>query len=179
MNEDPQIVALLAPMTPAGRRFQAADTTQTLAEGLAEYFACNPMLKRDSDLLSPEARRFFRSHDAVHVVYGCGTTMPDEAIVKLTSIFGTTGGFGVLRGYLHHETLDIYRKLPVAGTLLALLSAPYLIVRTVWRCAGQSQRWPWERFDKLMHVPLRDVRAQFRIKVAHGRSAGSAASWRA
>ena len=148
--------------------FESPNTTQTLAEGLAEYFAANPMLKRDADLLSPEAQQFFRSHDAVHVVYGCGTSMPDEAIVKLASIFGTTGGLSVLRGYLHHETLDIYRKLPLGSTVLALLMAPYLIVRTIWRCAHQSQRWPWERNDKLLNVSLRELRSQFGIKVAHG-----------
>jgi len=158
-------------MTLARHKFESPNATQTLAEGLAEYFAANPMLKRDSDLLSPEARQFFRSHDVVHVVYGCGTTMPDEAIVKLASIFGTTGGFSVLRGYLHHETLDIYRKLPVADTLWALLVAPYLIVRTVWRCIRQSQRWPWEHYDNFVNVSLCDVRSQFRIKVARERNA--------
>jgi hypothetical protein len=158
-------------MSLARHQFESPDTTQTLAEGLAEYFEFNPMLKRDSDLLSPEARQFFRSHDAVHVVYGCGTTMPDEAIVKLVSICGTTGGLRVLRGYLHHETLDIYRKLPISGTLIALVASPLLIVRTVWRCMCQSERWPWVQFEKYLDVSLREVRAQYRIKVAHERSA--------
>jgi len=158
-------------MTGARHRFESSNTTQTLAEGLAEYLAAHPMLKRDSDLLSIEARQFFRSHDVVHVVYGCGTTMLDEAIVKLASLFGTTGGFSVLRGYVHHETLDIYRKLPLAGTLIAVATAPFLIARTLWRCAGQSRRWPWASYDNYLCVSLRDVRSEFRIKVAHGRSA--------
>ena len=110
-------------MTLVAHEFESPHTTQTLAQGLAEYFAANPMLKRSADLLSPEARQFFHSHDVVHVVFGCGTSMPDEAIVKLVSIFGTTGGLGVLRGYLNHETLDIYRKLPLGSTVLALLMA--------------------------------------------------------
>jgi len=153
---------------PAHRhQFELPDSTQTLAEGLAEYFAANPMLKRDADLLSAQARQFFRSHDTVHVVYGCGTSMPDEAVVKLASLCGTTGGLGVLRGYVHHETLDIYRHLPLRSTLLALLAAPYLIARTLWRCLRQRRRWPWEGHDELMHVPLREIRARFGIKVAH------------
>jgi len=132
---------------PAHRhQFELPDSTQTLAEGLAEYFAANPMLKRDADLLSAQARQFFRSHDTVHVVYGCGTSMPDEAVVKLASLCGTTGGL---------------------GTLLALLAAPYLIARTLWRCLRQRRRWPWEGHDELMHVPLREIRARFGIKVAH------------
>lgn len=153
--------------------FELAGSTQTLHEGLAEYFAANPQLKRDANLLSPEARQFFRSHDAVHVLYGCGTSMVDEAIVKLASLFGTTGGLQVLRGYAHVETLDIYTRLPLAGTLRALLMAPYLIVRTLWRCARQPRRWPWAGHEEFMHVPLAELRARFGIRVAHGRrSAG-------
>lgn len=147
--------------------FEAPDSTQTLAEGLAEYFAAHPALKREADLVSPEARRFFRAHDAVHVVYGCGTSMPDEAVVKLASIFGTTGGLRVLRGYALHETLDIYRRLPLGGTLAALLSAPYLIARTIWRCTRQRGKWPWEQHDAYLDVALQDLRSHFGIKVAH------------
>ena len=156
-------------MASTRHRFEMDDTPQTLAEGLAEYFAANPDLKRDSCLVSLEAKQFFRSHDAVHVLYGCGTSMPDEAIVKLSSLFGTTGGWQILRGYTHHETLEIYRTLPVASTALALLSAPYLIVRTLWRCIRQPQRWPWVGHEQYLHVPLRELRATFGIKVARHR----------
>lgn len=147
--------------------FESPHSTQTLAEGLAEYFEANPFLKRDNDLLSPEAKQFFHSHDTVHVLYGCGTTMPDEAVVKLSSLLGTTGGLAVLRGYTNHETLDIYTKLPLGSTILALLSAPYLILRTLWRCSRQTQRWPWVEHQHFMNVPLNELRSQFGIKVAH------------
>ena len=150
-------------------RFESSLSTQTLSEGLAEYFEANPLLKRDRDLLTAEARQFFRSHDAVHVLYGCGTSMPDEAVVKLSSILGTTGGLTVLRGYVHHETLDIYTKLPFGGTVLAVLSAPYLVVRTLWRCVRQNERWPWANFQPYLDVPLNELRSRFGIEVAHRR----------
>lgn len=156
-------------MLPGRHQFELPGTTQTLEQGLAEYFAANPGLKRDTDLLSPEARQFFRSHDVVHVVYGCGTSMPDEAIVKLASLFGTTAGTRVLRGYTHYETLDIYRKLPMRSTLVALVTAPYLIVRTVWRCLRQVRRWPWQEYEQYMAKSLAEVRAEFGITVAHDR----------
>lgn len=154
-------------MSRPRHQFEAADSPQTLSQGLAEYFAANPLLKREAALQSDEARQFFRSHDVVHVLYGCGTSMPDEAIVKLASLFGTTGGFHVLRGYLHHETLDIYTRLPPADTALALLSAPWLIVRTLWRCTRQTRRWPWVDHQQYLDTPLRDIRIQFNIRVAH------------
>jgi hypothetical protein len=148
-------------------RFESALSTQTLAQGLAEYFAANPSLKRQDALLSTEARQFFGSHDIVHVLYGCGTTMPDEAVVKLSSLFGTTGGLQVLRGYANYETLDIYTKLPMGSTVVALVMSPYLVVRTLWRCARQSQRWPWVANQQYMSTPLVELRSKFKIRVAH------------
>jgi len=148
-------------------QFDSAQSSQTLAEGLAEYFAANLLLKRESTLHSPQARQFFLAHDTVHVLYGCGTTMSDEAVVKLASLFGTTGGFQVLRGYVNHETLDIYTKLPLGSTLFAFLLAPYLVVRTLWRCARQRQRWPWVKHEKYLGTPLYKLRSQFGIRVAH------------
>lgn len=49
--------------------------------------------------LSAEAEHFFRCHDTAHVVFRCGSTLDDEAAVKIASIFGTTAGFDVLKGY--------------------------------------------------------------------------------
>jgi hypothetical protein len=153
--------ALTCPHTvhTSRHRFESALSVQTLAQGLAEYLSANPSLKRHESLLSTEAREFFRSHDIVHVLYGCGTTMPDEAVVKLSSLFGTTGGLQVLRGYTAYETLDIYTKLPLGSTLLALLMSPYLILRTVWRCARQTQRWQWAENQQYMDAPLVDLRS--------------------
>jgi hypothetical protein len=146
---------------------------QTLAQGLAEYYAANPHLKRRDDL-SPEARDFFRSHDVVHVLYGCGTSMPDEAVVKLSSVFGTTGGFSILRGYRLHDSLEIYLKLPLGSSLIAFLSAPYLIVRTLWRCSRQAAKWPWSNHEQYMHTALRELRTQFGVRVAHASHASAA-----
>jgi hypothetical protein len=153
-------------MTTPASQFQSPASTQTLAEALAEYYSANPHLKRGRDL-SLDAREFFRSHDVVHVLYGCGTSMPDEAVVKLSSLFGTTGGFSILRGYRLHDSLDIYLKLPLGSSLIAFLSAPYLIVRTLWRCSRQSAKWPWSNHEQYMHTALRELRTQFGIRVAH------------
>jgi hypothetical protein len=158
---------------PNGRsRFQSPASTQTLAEALAEYYAANPALKR-GDELSAEARSFFRSHDVVQVLYGCGISMPDELVVKLASIRGTTGGLSILCGYRLHDSLNIYRHLPLGSTLLTILASPYMIVRTLWRCAHQRSRWPWADHEKYLQTPLHELRARFGIEVAHGSEGGA------
>lgn len=159
-------------MTQTAHRFESPFSTQTLSEGLAEYLAAHPDLKRQDQLKSAEAREFFRSHDIVHVLYGCDTSMIDEAIVKLSSLVGTTGGWRVLRGYAHHETLDIYCRVPAWDTLIAVLVSPYILARTLWRCSRQPQRWPWAANEQYMGVPLVELRSRFGIRVAHEKRAG-------
>ncbi len=146
--------------------FQHQDSPQTLAEGYDEYVAANPGLVRGAEL-SPQAQRFFSCHDAVHVVFGCDVALDDEAVVKIASIFGTTGGFAVLRGYQLHETLDIYRQLRVADVLGSIARSVLIVPRTLARCLAQRARWPWDGFDDHRHLALRSIRQQFGIKVAH------------
>lgn len=137
----------------------------TLAEGLAEYYASNPDLKRD-ETLRPEARDFFRCHDAVHVVFGCSTSLADEAVVKLASLFGSTGGLSVLRGYALYDSLDIYRSLPIKEILGTIAAAPIIVPRTIARCLRQSRRWPWGDFTAFADTSLGELRREFGIVVA-------------
>ena len=156
-------------MGKSRHQFEDPGSKQTLSDGLAEYFASNPDLKRDSQLIAEVANQFFKGHDTVHVVYGCGTSMPDEAIVKIVSLFGTTEGFAVLRGYVHHETLDIYRNLPFVSILAAIFLSPFLLIRALLICLRQTKRWPWLEHQKYMNAPLCRIREEFGIKIAHAK----------
>jgi hypothetical protein len=146
--------------------YEHQDSRQTLAEGIAEYHAVNSGLA-DVRSMSPEGRQFFRCHDAAHVVFGCGIALDDEAAVKIASILGTTAGLGVLKGYRLHESLQIYRQLPLLGVLGAVLRSVVVLPRAVLRCMNQRSRWPWADFERYLAVPLGDIRQQFGIKVVH------------
>lgn len=145
--------------------YQDQDSALTLAEGLAEYYRAYPGLKR-GEALSPAAQDFFRCHDVVHVLWGCDTSLPHEAIVKLSSFFGTSEGLRVMRGYRLYDSLDIYRALPVGEVLWTILIAPVLVPRTLARCAGQKRKWPWDAFEPLLARPLGELRREYGIKVA-------------
>ena len=146
--------------------FQDQDSLQSLAQGIDEYFAANPGLS-EGRLMSPEAREFFRCHDAAHVVFGCGTTLDDEAAVKIASVLGTTAGFSALSGYRLHESRRIFRQLRVADMLRTMVRAVAIVPRTAWRCMRQRARWPWSDHQQYLGTPLRELRRQFGITVAH------------
>lgn len=144
--------------------YRTANTRMSLADGLDEYYREHPFLKR-GEQLGAEAQEFFRCHDAVHVLYGCDTSLPQEAIVKLSSIFGTTAGFGVLKGYSLYDSIDIYKKLKLTDILDTMLRAIVIVPRTLWRCARQRQRWPWSEFHEHLQTPLCELRERFGIRV--------------
>jgi hypothetical protein len=146
--------------------FEQQDCAQTLAEALGDYYLANPGLIRGPSL-SQQARRFFRCHDVAHVVFGCGTALDDEAAVKIASIFGTTGGLRVLRGYRLHESMEIYKRIPLGSALASIARSVVVVPRTLLRCLRQRSRWPWSDFDPYLGMPLCEIRERFGITVAH------------
>ena len=160
-------------MPAFAHRYEDPHSRQTLREGMAEYHARHPQLAT-ARAWSAAARAFFRCHDAAHVVYGCGDTLDDEAVVKIASIFGTTAGLRVLRGYRLHESAAIYRQLAVRDVLRTAVHAVVLVPRTVWRCLAQRRRWPWDRFEPHLDTPLDALRAEYGIRVAHASDRGDA-----
>jgi hypothetical protein len=53
------------------------DSTQTLREGLQEYYALNPHVT-PPETQPPEFAKILMAHDVGHVIYGCDTGMYDE-----------------------------------------------------------------------------------------------------
>lgn len=131
--------------------YQYQHSSQTLRQGLDEYFAAHPGLPQGRDL-SPAAQSFFDAHDRVHVVYGCNISLTGEAAVKLASICGTTAGLAVLKGYALHESRQIYRQLRPADVLRNLVPALWAAPRVCWRCSQQTARWPWDTPADHLHT---------------------------
>ena len=114
-----------------------------------------------------QARASFHSHDVVHVVFGCGLSLEDELVVKVSSFFGTTGGMAVIRGYRLPESKEIYGTLRLADIVRTTAKSLYLVPRTIFRCLRMPKRWPWEGFDDYLGMPLEQLRQQFGVHVAH------------
>ncbi|TXH58836.1 hypothetical protein [Piscinibacter sp.] len=146
--------------------YQEQESQQTLAQALQEYHAVHPGLSQARHM-NPKAAFFFRCHDTVHVVFGCGVELDDEAVVKIASILGTTAGLSVLKGYVLQESLDIYWQLRVVDVLRAIGHAVVIVPRTVIRCLSQRGRWPWSDHEQYLDVSLQAIRQQSGIKVVH------------
>jgi hypothetical protein len=138
------------------------DSTLTLAEGLREYYASRDDLVSGRGL-SDGARDFFRCHDAAHVVFGCSTSLLDEASVKVWSFLGTNGGARVWRGYRLPESKEIYEHITWRDTVATAVHGAAALPRVMWRCVRMRKRWPWADFDRHLATPLHEIRSEYGI----------------
>ncbi len=146
--------------------YQRQRSQLTLREGLAEYFSVYDKFL-STRISSPEAKEFFRCHDVVHVVFGCGLSLDQEMAVKVSSVFGTTGGFRVLKGYALPESYEIYEEISIPDGIKIAAKTLFIVPKILWRCIRMAKRWPWAEFDQFFDHKLTDIRDQFRITTGH------------
>jgi len=146
--------------------YQYQDSSLTLAEGISEYYEVYAEYLKTRDL-SSAGEEFFRCHDVVHVVFGCDVSLSDELVVKISSMFGTTAGVSVLKGYALPESKEVYEELKISEIFVTIFRSILLIPRTIWRCVHMSDRWHWGDFDEFMNIPLKQIREDFGVRVAH------------
>ncbi len=144
--------------------FQFPDCDMTLEEGLSEYYASRDDLVTGRGV-SDSAREFFRCHDAAHVVFGCSTTLSNEAIVKIWSFFGTTAGLSLLRDYRSPESKEIYEQIKWSDVPGPALRSMVNVPLVLFRCLRMDRRWPWSDFDRHMNVRLVEIRREYGIRV--------------
>jgi hypothetical protein len=144
--------------------YQRRDAELTLQAGLREYYASRDGLVGGRGI-SPAAREFFRCHDAAHVVFGCSTSLRDEAAVKIWSIFGTTAGLGVLRAYRLPESQEVYEELAGSDIARTAVRSLVFVPRVLRRCFRMRKRWPWSEFGTPLGVPLREIRREYGIEL--------------
>jgi hypothetical protein len=150
-------------------RYKNKRSTQTLREGLAEYYIMNPHIT-PPETQPPEFAQILRSHDAGHVIYGCDTGMYDE--LKLLPLFWWTSEC-TFQTYLKMKNTpavdvmydDMIREkslLWLYGEVLRVLPAltPELISIRFKTRKRQSQV-PFLEFEPLLDRSLLDIRQEF------------------
>lgn len=146
-------------------RYAEQDSPQSLSEGIAEYYACNPGLL-DPARMPPEAEALFRQHDAGHVVFGCDTSLRGEALIDTWTVVGTTAG---LRGYLQYfqypQVNQIFSDVGYWRITVELVRWLPDVLRVLARSRRLSSRWPWAHYQRYLDQRLGEIRRQFNIRV--------------
>jgi hypothetical protein len=135
-------------------------STQTLREGLAEYYDLNPHVT-PPEKQPPEFGKILAAHDVGHVIYGCDTGMYDE--LKILPLFWWTSEctFGTYLKMKNSPAVDVMYAdlikdkgtLWLYGSVLKVL--PTLIPKLIpiWFKNRQRQkRLPFLDFEPLIEL---------------------------
>ncbi|HEY5072338.1 MAG TPA: hypothetical protein VII63_09930 [Caulobacteraceae bacterium] len=155
------------PTARAPALYQRQQSAQTLAEGLAEYYALNEgVVTRPSDL-PRESAELFRSHDLCHVIFGLSTSPGDEALADTRTLLSCDVGFARYADYLRTDAQAkaLFAQIGFWRLIWIALAALPRILRALIEAARMSRRWPWKPPEGDLDRTLADLRSDYRIRV--------------
>lgn len=149
--------------------YASKNSTQTLREGLEEYYALNPHLT-SPDTQPPEFAKVLLAHDVGHVIYGCDTGMYDE--LKILPLFWWTSEctFRRFREMRNTPAVDIMYNdmirekgaLWLYGAILRVFPALVPKLISIWfKTRNREKRVPFLDFHPLLDRSLLDIRQEF------------------
>ena len=147
--------------------YRQQDSAQTLAEGLAEYYAANAdRIQRPADLPT-ESRALFRCHDTCHVIFGLDATLEDEALVDLRTLLSCDVGLLRYGAYLAQDKQArmLFKEIGLRKTVWATVLGVPRICQAVIEAWRTKQRWPWVTPAAYQNRTLADLRSEYRIRV--------------
>jgi hypothetical protein len=147
------------------------NSTQTLREGLAEYYAKNPHLT-PPETQPPEFAKILLAHDVGHVIYGCDTGMYDE--LKILPLFWWTSEctFGTYLKMKNSPAVDVMYDDMIKekgvfwlyATVLKVLPSLIPELISIWFKTRKCQkRVPFLEFEPLLDRSLLDIRQEFAL----------------
>jgi hypothetical protein len=152
-------------------QYASKTSTQTLREGLAEYYALNPHVT-PPETQPPEFAKILLAHDVGHVIYGCDTGMYDE--LKILPLFWWTSEctFQEFRRMRNTPAVDVMyadmiRKKGMLWLYISILRVlvplvPKLI--SIWfKTRDRQKRVPFLNFQSLLDRSLLDIRQEFNL----------------
>ncbi|MCX4243894.1 hypothetical protein [Paraliomyxa miuraensis] len=168
-----EMVQTQAPFAAIRCRYQDAQSTQTLREGLAEYRAANPGLFDPEALEKNESLghlgRFFAAHDACHVLFGLSTSLADETLADTWTYFGTDVRWRELWSYFRSDAQKEFfstflSEVGYGRMLWSSLGAIPRVVRAIWRSRSMTRKWSLHDWSAHLDVPLVELRREFGIR---------------
>lgn len=122
--------------------------------------------KSDTPIKMSAISQTFEQHDAIHVLFGCGTTIKDEIAAHIWMLFGTTAKLNQMHQAVadqeHRNVLANIGHLKLIGIWITCLPR---ILSIIIKCSRMKKRLALEELEKLKKLPLWEIRRQYGIVV--------------
>ena len=152
--------------------FQKQDSTQTLEEGLQEFYSINSNFKELAEKKDNPHSKVFKEHDYTHVLFGLGTSIEEESLLDSYAIWGTHWSWSRMWGFYKDPEYkavvdEIIRKYGGWLSILRIyLSLVPLKLRVIKRCLKMKKRWNYHDISKQdLKKSLRQLREEYNIEL--------------
>lgn len=143
-----------------------SDSKMTLQEAIRELRALEEQKNEMLAQMSPEMRTTFESHDAVHVLFACGTTIQDEIAAHVWMVFGTTAKLSEMhRAVANREHRHVLSGIGHFKLLRVWVGCLPQIFKIIAKCLRMKKRFPLEELSRLKEQPLCEIRYEYGIVV--------------
>lgn len=154
-------------------RYTDKHSTQTLQQGIDEYYAVNPTLT-DPRELSQEFAKIMLAHDASHIIFGCDTGMYDE--LKLLPLIWWTSDYkfsdhlrtlkdpqiGPAISIMYDDLVKQHGVLWLYGSIFLVLPRLFPQLLVMWFNTRKRHKYvPFLNFEPLLNRSLLDIRQEF------------------
>ena len=150
-------------------KYTQQESTQTLEEGLEEYYYTNPkQVKEFSERISVLA-----DHDITHVIFGLGTSIEEESLLDTWTIRGTDISWKEIYEYAFDKEFKKLTKIIVKDQggwfnviKVVIKCIPLKIKIHFNRIPMMKKKWPYSNVtEEMMSMCIKDLRNEYGIKV--------------
>ena len=155
-------ISIISTMTTLD--YMHPDSTATMREAIEELRAAEGAEGDMSETgeLTPK----MQPHDAVHVLFGCGTNLFGEVRAHMWMLLGTTARMAEM-----HQTAtskdhrSVLKDIGYLQLLSIWLRAVPAFVTIAFRSRRMNSKWPIDELPAFLDRRLSDIRAEYRIVV--------------
>ncbi len=154
-------------------KYTSKHSTQTLQQGLEEYYEMNPSIT-DPKELPLEFARILLAHDVSHVILGCDTNMYDEIKLLPLSFWTSDFKFGdYIRtrkdpkikpaiDIMYNDLIKQHGVLWLYSSILLVLPRLIPEVIDIWYKTRSARKYyPFLNYESLLDRSLLEIRQEF------------------
>lgn len=145
-------------------KYQTLNTNQTLKEGIAELRAFVGPDHDSAIKMGLDMENTMKAHDAVHVVFGCDTSMEDEALSHFVMFLATDVKISdvkkVAKSTEHKAVVGEHSKSQI---FTVLLGAPVDLINVLRLVRKMHKKWSWFGYEKYLDLQIKEIRNEFGI----------------
>ncbi|MDJ0734546.1 MAG: hypothetical protein QNJ47_10850 [Nostocaceae cyanobacterium] len=144
-------------------QYQQQNSPQTLQEGLDEYYASFPgLITKENN--SHDVAELFKLHDVTHVIFGCGTSIREETLTDIWTIFGSTVSLKQYMDYLKYpETTQVVKDIGFLKVIWIALQTLPAVIKVIFHTRKMKKKLLWGNYQQYLHRSLQEIREEFNI----------------